>query len=242
MAAGSPILEDRSLVQEGDPMCHVAGEPHLVGRDHHRHALFGELADRVEHLRDEHRVERARHLVQEEDVRLHRKRPHDRDALLLAPGKPIGVLVGLVLEAEPLEEPSRPVLSIPLPHAEHLGRRQGHVAQDRHVGEEVEGLEDDPDPPADGVDVDVPVGNLSPFDPDATLVDVLEQVDAPQEGRLPGATRTDQTDDLVVRDLEVDPAQHLQVIEGLPEPLDTERGPGHAVVPAIRRRRSRWIM
>ena len=42
-----------------------------------------------EHLRDELRVEGARHLVEQHQARLHRERAHDRDALLLAAGEPV---------------------------------------------------------------------------------------------------------------------------------------------------------
>ena len=90
--AGRPLLEDAAVVEEADLVGDVARERHLVGGDHHRHAARGELADHLEHLRDELGVERARHLVEEHQLRLHRERPHDRDALLLPAGEPIGVL------------------------------------------------------------------------------------------------------------------------------------------------------
>ena len=64
----------------------------------------GELADHVEHLGDELGVERARDLVEQEQLGLHRERPHDRDALLLPAREPVGVLVALVGEAEALEQ------------------------------------------------------------------------------------------------------------------------------------------
>jgi polar amino acid transport system ATP-binding protein len=46
------------------------------------------------------------------------------------------------------------------------------------VGEEVEGLEDDPDPAADAVDVDAATRDLLAGDDDSPGVDRLEQVDA----------------------------------------------------------------
>ena len=78
-----------------------------MGRDHHRHAAGGELADHVEHLGDELRVEGARDLVEQQQLGLHRERAHDRDALLLAAREPVGVLVALVGEAEALEQRRR---------------------------------------------------------------------------------------------------------------------------------------
>ena len=95
----------------------VAREPHLVRRDHHRHPLGGELADRVQDLGDQHRVERARDLVQEQDVRVHRQRPDDRDSLLLTAREPVGVVVGLVRKTEALQQ-----LSVALASASARGR------------------------------------------------------------------------------------------------------------------------
>src|SRR5215469_2008598 len=58
------VLDDRPLLEEADPVRDVAGEAHLVGSDDHGHAAPRELADQVEHLGDEFRVECARHLVE----------------------------------------------------------------------------------------------------------------------------------------------------------------------------------
>ena len=63
-----------------------------------------ELADDVEHLGHELRVERARDLVEQQQVGLHRQRADDRDALLLAAGQAVGVLVALVGQAEAREQ------------------------------------------------------------------------------------------------------------------------------------------
>ena len=94
--------------------------------------------------------------------------------------------------------------------------------------EEVVGLEDDPDPAADPVHVDAARGDLLAVDDDAARVDRLEQVDAAQEGRLARAGGADQADDLVLRDVEVDPAQHLELAERLVETLDLDRAHAEA--------------
>src|ERR1044072_3234514 len=49
---------------------YVAGEAHLVRRDQHRHPALGELADDLEHLGDELRVERAEEHTS--DIQQHR--------------------------------------------------------------------------------------------------------------------------------------------------------------------------
>ena len=101
-------------------------------------------------------------------------------------------------------------------------------------------MEHDPDPPADRVLVDAGRRDLDPLDPDAAGVDLLQQIDAPQQRRLPGPARSDQADDLMVLDHEVDTAQHLELAEGLPDLVDANRL-GHGVPRACRRRRSRAI-
>src|SRR6476659_9446821 len=74
------FLEDHARVEEADATRHVTCEAHLVGRDEHRHALLRKLSDDREHFGDELGIERARHLVEEQQTRLHRQRPDDRDA------------------------------------------------------------------------------------------------------------------------------------------------------------------
>ncbi len=87
---------------------------------------------------------------------------------------------------------------------EHLARRERHVVEHGHVREQVERLEDDPDPPPDPVDVDAVGRDLLAFDDDPSGVDRLEQVDAAQQRRLARPRRADQADDLVLGDDEVD--------------------------------------
>ena len=86
-------------MQEAHLVGDIAREPHLMGGDHHGHASGGEFADHVEDLGDQHGVERARDLVEQHDVGLHRQRAHDRDALLLSAREPVRVLLGLVVRA-----------------------------------------------------------------------------------------------------------------------------------------------
>ena len=64
--------------------------------------------------------------------------------------------------------------------------------------------------------------DLVALDDDPAGVDRLEQVDAAQERRLAAPRRPDQADDLVLGELEVDPAQDLEVAERLVEALDPE--------------------
>ena len=110
----------------------VAGEAHLVGDDDHRHPLGGELAHHVEDLLDQLRVERAGDLVEEHHVRVHRQRPGDRDALLLAAREALRVLVELVGEARPASSSAARLLrGLALAAVEHLPLRQRRRSRSR---------------------------------------------------------------------------------------------------------------
>jgi hypothetical protein len=74
------------------------------------------------------------------------------------------------------------------------------------VREEVEGLEDDPDAPPHGIHVDVSARDLLPAQEDPARVDPLQQVDATEQRRLTRAGGSNQADDLVLVDVEVDAA------------------------------------
>ena len=120
----------------------------------------------------------------------HGQRPHDRDPLLLAAREPIGILVGLVCQAEPLEQLRRVRLGLRAT-AQNLSGRERHVAQHRHVREQVERLEDDPDPSSDPVP-STPAPVISSPSRVIRRRHRLEQVDAAQQRRLAGARGADQ--------------------------------------------------
>ena len=101
--------------------------------------------------------------------------------------------------------------------------------------EEVEGLEDDPDAPPHRVYVDVPARDLLAVQEDRACVDPLEQVDAPKQRRLAGAGGPDQADDLVLADVEIDAAEHLEGAERLVHAFEPQRRGArtHRVAPAL---------
>ena len=104
ICSGGPSSRITPRVEEAHAVGDVAREPHLVGRDHHRHPAGRQLSDHVEHLGDELGVERARDLVEEHQPRPHGQGAHDRDALLLSARQPVGIVVALVGEAEAGEQ------------------------------------------------------------------------------------------------------------------------------------------
>ncbi len=219
---GRPFLEDHAGVEEADLVRDLTGEAHLVGGDDHRHPDVCEPADERKDFADQLWVERACDLVEEQEVRIHRERPGDRDPLLLSAGEPVGVLIGLVRQADLGEQLARPSARPLLPEAAGVDRRKRHVVENGHVREEVVGLEDDADAPPERVQVDLPVRNRLSVDDDRSLIDALEQVDAAEEGRLAGAGRADQAHDLVQIDGEVDASEDLEILEPLPDVLERD--------------------
>ena len=108
--------------------------------------LVGEVAHDVEHLADELRVERAGRLVEEHQLGLHRERPGDRDALLLAAGELARVGVLAAGEADPVEQSprlARPPRSCRTPLT-RIGASMT-LLERGHVREQVEALEDHAD-------------------------------------------------------------------------------------------------
>jgi hypothetical protein len=102
----------------------------------------------------------------------------------------------------------------------HPDRGQGDVVHHRQVGEEVVGLEDHAHPGPHGVRIDARVGDVVPGERDPTVVDDLEQVDAPQQGRLARAAGADEHDALAALDGQVDVLEHDVLPERLPDPLE----------------------
>src|SRR5665647_466118 len=81
-----PLLDDGAVLEHDDAVGDAAGKAHFMGDHDHGHALFGKALHHVEHFADGLRIERRGRLVEQHHIRLHRQRPRDGDALLLAAG------------------------------------------------------------------------------------------------------------------------------------------------------------
>src|SRR5581483_730999 len=121
-------------------------------------------------------------------------------------------------------------------------RRQSHVVQCGHVREQVEMLEDHPDLGALArhlalVQLVQPVALLSiadqlAVDPQPAGVDLLEVIDAAQEGRLARAGGAEDAHDLTAVDGEVDALEDLEATEALVDALGLDHELGHPTPPA----------
>ena len=121
-----------------------------MGDDDHGLALPGQAQHHVQHLPDHLRVQGRRHLVKEQDLRVHTQGPDDGHPLLLAAGELAGILVLLLQQTHPAQQ--GPGL---LPHLlpgrfQHFAGGQENVVHYRQVGKELIALEHHADAAAQG--------------------------------------------------------------------------------------------
>jgi hypothetical protein len=212
---GRALLNDLATVEKAHGVRQLAGKPHLVRGQHHRHPVVAQLPKHRENLAHQFGVERRGDLVEEHDLGRHGEGPHDGGALLLAAGKLVGVVVHPVGKAEACEQRLDPRSQFRLRFAQDPPRRQQRVLQRRHVREEVEALEDDADAAPHRQRVHLRVRDVAPVEQDHAVVDRLEQVHAPQERALSRARRADEADHLARVHREIDPRKHLGRAEAL---------------------------
>jgi hypothetical protein len=146
----------------------------------------------------------------------------DRDALLLAAGELMRVLAGRLGEPDDVEQLTCARLCLRARKLADAPGREREVVHHGQVREEVELLEDDPDPLAEGGDVDAAPRDLLALEEDAARLDRLQEVDAAQECAFPAPARADHHEDLAGWHLEVDAVQHEVVAEALPDALETQ--------------------
>ena len=174
-----------------------------------------DLAHEVQDLADEHRVQRSRDLIQEEQLRVRGEGTCDGDALLLATREAIRVLLRLVLQADAVQQLHAALVCAFLLPAVYLAGGQGHVVQHRHVREQVVVLEHDANACADLIRVRARVCDVLAGQEDLAVVDPLQQVRAAQQRRLTRARRAQEDHDLVRSDVQVQAAQDDVVAEAL---------------------------
>ena len=90
------VLLNLAIVDEDDPVGHLAGKAHLMGDHQHGDAGVCQLLHQLQHLAHHLGVKGAGGLVEQDHVRVHSQRAGDGYALLLTTGQALGVDVGLV--------------------------------------------------------------------------------------------------------------------------------------------------
>jgi hypothetical protein len=173
-------------------------------------------------------------------ARLGHQRPHDRHALLLAAGEAVRKVELAPGESEALEQRMSGGECVAMGHPLRADRAEHHVLDHRLVREEVVGLEDETEPAADRHGVGAGVGDRYPVEVDVAVVDLLQQVDAAQQRRLPRPRRADQRHRLAFADRQVDPAEHLPLAVELGHAAQLEhRGRAHNITTPLCRRSAR---
>ncbi len=106
--------------------------------DQHRHAVARQIAHHLKNFGRQLRIERRCRLVEQHDLRTHRKRARDRDTLLLAAGEFRRIFVLFVEQIDLGEELSPKVLRLPARQPLNLDRRLYNIAEHRHMGPQIE--------------------------------------------------------------------------------------------------------
>jgi hypothetical protein len=213
---GGRELLHAAAVHDGDAVRH-GQRLFLVVRDQHRGDAVVPLQplDLDLHVEAEILVERAEGLVEQEDLRIHRERAGERDALLLPAGK---------LPRQPLGE------SLHMDEAQHVGhaladprlRRMarlepvGDVLGDRHMRKERVVLEHDADAAAMRRQM---VHGLA-VEEDAARALRHEARDDAQKRGLAAARGAQQRDELAGGDVEPDVADRDQVAEAVRDAVE----------------------
>ena len=176
------------------------------------------------HLNPQVRIERAERLIQKEDARLCHQGAGERHALLLTAGKLVDVPPRQFADPEPFE----PVHGRPAPRRlVHLAHPEPEldVLEDRHEGEECEGLPDQRRVPPPGLQL-VHAHAVQPNLPGAGPV---ETGDHAQGRRLAASARPHEGDELAGLDFHAYVAHGLHRAEALADVVQDEKCIGHRV-------------
>ena len=195
------LLDDVATVHEDDAVCDLTGEADLMGDDDHRHAVRRQLLHDGQYLADHFRVEGRGRLIEEHDVRLHAERTRDRDTLLLSTRELGRISLGLLGEIHALKHLHRALPGLCLTALLQFHRRQHQIMQDIHIIEEIEMLEHHTDVFADLIHIHLFIGDVDPIHMDLSGRHLLEPVQTAKKGRLTGAGRAEDDDDLALVDL-----------------------------------------
>ena len=171
-----------------------------------------EIARQRQHVVGGVLVEIAGRLVREQQRRLGRERAADRDALLLSAGQLLGVASQQITQAQPFDELGMPG-GIVLAGDARLKRE---IVGDRKARDQVELLKHQSEPVAAqrraaGIGK---AGDVGVAKPDLAAIGGIEPRDQMQQRALAGAGFAGQRHALAGGNVEIDPAQHGDLLAG----------------------------
>src|SRR5919198_657960 len=134
------------------------------------------------------------------------------------------ILTRLLLEADAPEQVERLRLRLRARDLADAPSGERQVVDHLQVREEVELLEDDPDPLTDLLRLDASGCDLAALEEDPAAVDRLEQVDAAKQRALAAPTRTDHDQHLARVDGQIDGVEDEVVAEALADRFASNNG------------------
>ena len=212
------LFEDRGGGPDVDHPVAAGGEVGVVGDQHQGGTDLGDAGEEeIGDVGAGRLVEIAGRLVGDDDRGAMHQGAGDGDALLFATGELRGVVIEPVGEADGGE--------LGAGAGEGVGaagefERGGDVLERRHVGDEMERLEDDADGLAAkaGEAIGVETGEVDPGDRDPAAVGALQAAGDHQRGRLAGAGGADDADPLAGGDGQGETAQDVDGGGAVAEP------------------------
>ena len=241
---------DLAAVFEHD---HAVGQVH-----HHAHVVLDQRdggAELLVHVEDEARhvlllleVHAGHRLVEQQQLRLHRERAAELDALLQAVGQPADRDLADVLDLEEVDdlldlaavldllgERRAEAEDLPEEAAVHLQGAAGHdVVERRHAAEQRDVLEGARDAAARRL-VGPHLRARLALEGDAAFLRMVEAVDDVEHRGLAGAVRADDGADLALADVERHVGERLHAAERERHVLDRQQRLRHRAVAAGRR-------
>lgn len=209
------VLQDVSAVHKDDAGAYLAHKSHFVRYDDDGHAAGCQLLDDIQYFADHFGVERRGGLVKKHDLRVERERADDGDALLLAAAKILRIFLCFFDQMDALKQLHGPLFGRFFVDLLDLYQGGRNVIEDRHVGEQIERLEDHAHLFADQMDLDAFLRQLLILEKDLSGGRLLEKVHAADERAFPGAARANHRNDLALADRQIDIFEDLQLAKVL---------------------------
>ncbi len=178
--------------------------------------LLDQVADHGQHLAHRLRVQRGGHLVEQDQLGLHRQRAGNRHALLLAPGELARIHARLVGQANLAQQLDGGGLRLGAATAQYAQRRDGEVLQHRQVRKQVVLLEDKAHALAqrNALGLAAQLAHRDAANGDRALLRLQQAGDAAQDGGLARAGRTDDGHRLPAPHFQIDALEHRVAAEG----------------------------
>ena len=201
-------LRDAAGIDDRHALADLLDDRHLMRDDDDRDAeRFVDLPQQREDRPRGRRVECARGLVAQQDLRVCRQRAGDRHTLLLAARKLGRVIVRAVTQADGLEQLARPLLRVRLFDARDL-EREADILQRRALLQQVKLLEDHAHRAARLEQLLFgQLAQLLPVHGHRALGRRLQKVDAAHKRTFARARQADDAEDLAAADVQIHAVQ-----------------------------------